>query len=83
MLFQLDETYKNTSSYDHSDVICMSQSSEYLCDYVSFFKAEDFKSDGLNQTVVEEEIKKEIEAVSDVVSYKLVLIFVFSMFCFE
>ena len=60
-MFQLDGTYKDTSSYDHSDVVCTSQSSEILCDYVSIFKAEEFESDGLNQTVVEEEVKKEIE----------------------
>jgi len=57
----LDETYKDTTSYDHSDVVCTSQSTGYLCDYVTVFEAEEFTKDGLSQEAVEEKVKTEIE----------------------
>ena len=82
MFFQLDKTYDDTSGYDHSDVVCTSQASDgYLCDYVTVFKAEEFKEADLNQAVVEEKIKEEIGS-TDVVRYKLLLTFVYSIFYF-
>ena len=71
MFFQLDKTYKDTTSYDHSDVVCTSQSTGYLCDYVTVFEAEEFTKDGLSQEAVEEKVKTEIETA---VRYKLLLV---------